>query len=144
MNQFKLTAEDIPRIADIMASGAAASTASITSLGESLKMGGLNASMTGQKLEDTVAVLAAFDQAGLKGSDAGTSLKTMLMRLQPQTDEQAKMMEALNIQFTTSEGKFKSLKEIAGDLQQKTKHLSDAQRAQAFQVMFGTMMFAMN
>jgi len=49
------------------------------------------ASSVGLSFKDTSTALAVFAQNGLKGSDAGTSLKTMLMNLQPSTDTQVKL-----------------------------------------------------
>lgn len=139
MNQFKLSAADIPKIGDTLASGAAASTASIKSLGDALSMvGAVAGGATNQSLQDTVAVLAAFDNAGVKGSDAGTSLKTMLLRLVPTTKEAKVTMDSLGISFTNSDGSFKKMSEIAGILQTKMAGLTDAQRTVAMQTMFGT------
>lgn len=139
MNQFGLTAAKIPMIADTLASGAAASTASIKSLGDALNMVGLVAGgLTNQSLEQTVGVLAAFDQAGMKGSDAGTSLKTMLLNLNPKSAEAEQVMKKLNISFTTANGKFKTLSQIAQELKVKMAGLSDAQRTAAMQTLFGT------
>lgn len=139
MNQFKLSAADIPKIGDTLASGAAASTASIKSLGDALSMvGAVAGGATNQSLQDTVAVLAAFDNAGVKGSDAGTSLKTMLLRLVPSTKEAKVTMDSLGISFVNSDGSFKKMAEIAGILQTKLSGLTDAQRTVALQTMFGT------
>lgn len=139
MNQFGLTAAKIPMIADTLASGAAASTASIKSLGDALNMVGLVAGgLTNQSLSQTVGVLAAFDQAGMKGSDAGTSLKTMLLNLNPKSAEAEQVMKKLNISFTTANGKFKILSQIAQELKVKMAGLSDAQRTAAMQTLFGT------
>jgi TP901 family phage tail tape measure protein len=139
MNQFKKSANDIPQIADTLASGAAASTASIKSLGDALSMvGAVAGGATNQSLQDTVAVLAAFDNAGVKGSDAGTSLKTMLLRLVPTTESAATTMKSLGISFVNSDGSFKKMAEIAGILQTKMSGLTDAQRTVALQTMFGT------
>jgi TP901 family phage tail tape measure protein len=85
MNMFGLKAKDVPAIADALAGAANASTASVESLGLGLAQVGPGARNLGFTLNDTVGALAAFDQAGIKGSDAGTSLKTMMQRLVPTT-----------------------------------------------------------
>ena len=81
MSMFKLEGKDVGHIADVIAAGANASTASVGSLSQALRQGGGVAESFGVSLEDTIAALAMFDQNGLKGADAGTSLKTMLTAL---------------------------------------------------------------
>lgn len=93
MNMFGLQAKDLPAVADALAGASVASTASVESLALALSQVGPGARSAGLTLNDTVGVLAAFEQAGIKGSDAGTSLKTMLTRLVPSTDKAASAME---------------------------------------------------
>jgi hypothetical protein len=85
MSAFGIPARDLNTVADALAGGSKASTASVGSLMQALAQVGPGAKAAGLTLQDTVAILAAFDNMGLKGSDAGTSLKTMLTRLVPQT-----------------------------------------------------------
>src|SRR5690606_36690298 len=85
----------------------------------------------------TMGALAAFDNAGIKGSDAGTSLKTMLTRLVPQTDKAAGAMEDLGLKFTDAQGQFLPLTEIAQQLQDSFKGLSDAEKTTALNEIFG-------
>ncbi len=89
-----------------LAGGANASTASVESLGHALSQVGPGAVNAGLNLNDTVGALAAFDNAGIKGSDAGTSLKTMLSRLVPQTAKAATAMKDANLDFTDANGNF--------------------------------------
>lgn len=85
MAAFGLKSSDLPAVADALAGASKSSTASVGSLMDALQQVGPGARNAGLSLQDTVSVLAAFDSMGLKGSDAGTSLKTMLNRLVPQT-----------------------------------------------------------
>lgn len=138
MSTFGLEAGQASMIADTLAGGANASTASVDSLTQALRQVGPGAVNAGLSLNDTVGVLAAFDAAGIKGSDAGTSLKTMLMRLVPSTDEAAEMMKKLGINFTNADGSFKSISEVSGILQSRLGGLTEAQRQQALTTMFGS------
>src|SRR5690606_21709670 len=99
---------------------------------------GPGAVTAGLSLNHTVGALAAFDNAGIKGSDAGTSLKTMLTRLVPQTDKAAGAMEDLGLKFTDAQGQFLPLPEIAQQLQDSFKGLSDAEKTTALNEIFGT------
>lgn len=138
LSQFGLKAEDASRISTALAGGANASTASVESLGQALRQVGPGAKTAGLSLEDTVGVLAAFDQNALKGSDAGTSLKTMLTRLVPQTDKAKNAMHKLGLDFTKANGEFVSITEIAGQLQKAFGKLSGEQRTAALSTIFGS------
>ncbi len=137
MATFGLEANQASSIADALAGGANASTASVESLTSALRQVGPGAVNAGMSLQETVATLAAFDAAGIKGSDAGTSLKTMLMRLVPTSQEAADSMRQLGIDFTNADGSFKSITEIAQILQNRLGGLSEAQRVQALTTIFG-------
>lgn len=138
MNAFNLAGKDMDRIAAALAGGANASTASVESLGQALSQVGPGAVNAGLSLNETVAALSAFDSAGVKGSDAGTSLKTMLARLVPQTDKAATAMEQLGLDFVKGNGQFESLENIAGQLQKRLSDLSQAQRTTALNTIFGS------
>jgi len=138
MNTFGLHGKDMGKIAAALAGGANASTASVESLGMALSQVGPGAKNAGLNLNQTVGVLAAFDQAGIKGSDAGTSLKTMLARLVPQTKASAKEMKSLGLDFTDAHGRIDSVTTVAQKLHDKLGPLSQAQRISALQTMFGS------
>jgi TP901 family phage tail tape measure protein len=93
MNTFGLKGKDMDKVAAALAGGANASSASVESLGQALQQVGPGAKNAGLGLDETVAALAAFDSAGIKGSDAGTSLKTMLTNLIPQTKTASTAMQ---------------------------------------------------
>lgn len=138
MSSFSIKAEDAAKVADILAGASTASTASVDSLRQALAQVGPGAQNAGLSLNETVAALAAFDAAGIKGSDAGTSLKTMLARLVPTTETAAGAMNKLNIDFTNADGSFKSLSEISEILADKMGNLSEEQRVLRMQQIFGS------
>lgn len=138
LNTFSLKGKDMGAVAAALAGGANASSASVESLGEALSQVGPGASTAGLNLQETVAVLSAFDAAGIKGSDAGTSLKTMLTRLVPTTTKAKNAMRDLGIDFTNADGSFKSITEISQILQDKLSGLTDEQRTTALSTIFGS------
>jgi TP901 family phage tail tape measure protein len=81
MTQFGLSGKQVPHIADLLAAAAGKAQGSVHDMGYALKQSGLVASQFGLSVEDTTGTLAAFASAGLIGSDAGTSFKTMLLSL---------------------------------------------------------------
>jgi TP901 family phage tail tape measure protein len=145
MGAFKLSSQDSAAIADALAGGANASSASVHDLALALSQAGAGAYQSGMTLQETTAALAAMADAGVQGSDAGTSLKVMLGRLQPEGRKVTNMFRDMGLlaedgtsKFVNANGSFKSMEEIAGLLQAKLGGLSEAQRTQALQTMFGT------
>jgi TP901 family phage tail tape measure protein len=138
MTQFQLKGKDVPHIADLLAAGAGKAQGSVHDLGMALNQSGLVASQTGLSIEDTTGTLAAFAKAGLTGSDAGTSFKTMLLSLNPRSKEAATLMKRYNIEAYDAQGNFVGITKYAGKLRQGLKGLTDQQRAAALQTIFGT------
>jgi TP901 family phage tail tape measure protein len=138
LNTFGLKGKDMATVSAALAGGANASTASVESLGMALGQVGPGAHNAGLSLNETVAALAAFDSAGIKGSDAGTSLKTMLTRLVPSTDRARAAMRELGIDFTNSDGSMKSIAQVAEILKNKMGGLSQEQRTLAMNTIFGS------
>ncbi|MBT2537194.1 phage tail tape measure protein [Arthrobacter sp. ISL-69] len=138
MTQFKLGGEKIPHLADLLAAGAGKAQGSVQDLGMALKQGGLVAASTGLSIEETTGGLAAFASAGLLGSDAGTSFKTMLMALTPNSVAAASEMEKLGIHAYDAQGKFIGLSNFAGNLQDSMKGLSAESRNASMKIIFGS------
>lgn len=138
MNVFDLEGKDVARIADVLAAGANRSAADIKQLGDALRQGGLLAKQTGLSLEDTVGTLALFADNALIGSDAGTSLKTMLQRLTPESEKAKKEMKDLGISAYDSQGNFVGLEKFAENLKTSLSRLDPQARDTALGIIFGS------
>lgn len=138
MNTFGLKGKDVGHIADVLSAGANKSAADVHGLALALRQGGLLAKQTGLSLEDTVGALSAFADHALIGSDAGTSLKTMLQRLTPQSAEAQQMMNKLGFTAYDSQGKFVGLATMAGNLKKSFGNLTPEARNAAFATIFGS------
>lgn len=138
MGSFGLGAGDATRIANALAGAANTSSADVSDLTQAMSQCSAQASLAGWSLEDTAAALALFADHGVKGSDAGTSLKTMLQRLSAPTDQAADAMEAYGLEVRDSNGKMKDITGIADELTGKLGTLSDAERDAALQTIFGS------
>lgn len=145
MNVFSLSGADAAHAADLIAGAANASSMSVTDFGFSLKMVGAVAKLSGQDIDSTAQAIAVMAAHGLKGSDAGTSLKTMLMNLQPSTKRANEAFRELGIiteegtnLFVNEAGAFRSMAEIAEVLRQKTEGLTESERMMKLEVMFGS------
>lgn len=144
MNQFNLGAEDLVNVADKIAGAANASAIDVTDFGMSMSQVGAVANLVGLSFDDTALAIAAMGNAGIKGSDAGTSLKTMLLNLNPSTQEAADLMKELGIitedganQFYTAEGSIKSMSEISDVLNGALAGMTDAQKQATLATLFG-------
>lgn len=144
MNQFGLSAEELPGIADKIAGAANASAIDVSDLGQSFQQAGAVAHLAGLSFDDTALAIAAMGNAGIKGSDAGTSLKSMLQRLQPTTKAQTNLMKHLGLitkdgsnAFFDASGKIKGMADIAQVLQDSLKGMSDQQKTATLQTLFG-------
>lgn len=138
MNTFGLSAQDSSRIVDALAGAANASAADVSDLAMSLQQVGQQAVASGMSLEETTGALAAFADAGIRGSDAGTSLKVFLQRLVPASKESAKAMDALGMDFFDAQGNMLSMAEIAGVLEKSFAGLTQEQRLAEMQTIFGS------
>ena len=138
LTQFQLSGKDIPHLADLLAAGAGKAQGSVQDMGMALKQTGLVAASTGLSIEETTGGLAAFASAGLIGSDAGTSFKSMLQRLTPQSKEAEKKMAELGLSAYDAGGEFIGLAAFSGQLQNSMKDLDSESRNAAMGVIFGS------
>jgi TP901 family phage tail tape measure protein len=137
LTQFNLAGEQAGLVADLLAKGAAVAQGGVGDLSAALNQSGLVASQFGLTLEETVGGLTAFAQAGLIGSDAGTSFRAALLRLQNPTEESKKLLEQYGIELVNSRGEFIGLSEIAGQLQERLSGLTEEQRGATLATIFG-------
>lgn len=138
MTQFKLEGKDLEHVADLLAAGAGKAQGSVGDLGYALKQSGLVASQAGISIEETVGTLAAFASAGLVGSDAGTSFKVMLQKLQNPSDQAAQTLSELGVSMYDSQGNFVGMVELADQLRAGMEDLTPAQRDAAMATIFGS------
>lgn len=138
LTQFGLSGSDVGHVADLLAAGAGKAQGSVHDLGMALGQAGLVAAQYGVSIEETTGTLAAFAAAGLIGSDAGTSFKTMLMRMAAPTGEAAKLMDRLGISAYDASGSFVSMSDLAGQLQTSMSGMSESQRNAAMATLFGS------
>jgi TP901 family phage tail tape measure protein len=137
MNQFGLSGKDVPHIADLLAAAANASSLEVNDLALSLKYVGPVAHSMGISLEETVAALAELGAAGIKADTAGTGIRTMMVNLANPTKAMRKIMAEYGLSFFDAAGHMKNLEGVAGELHSKLAGLTDQQRLQALETLFG-------
>lgn len=137
MTQFGLSGKDVGTVADTLAAGANKAQGGVSDLAQALSQVGTVAAGAGLDLQDTVGALAEFANAGIIGSDAGTSLKSMLQQIQNPTKQSSQLMKKLGLDFYDAKGNFVGLEGVAGQLQTRLKGLTQEQRNQALSQIFG-------
>lgn len=138
MNMFGLSAENSSEVAAALAGAANASTADVSDLSLGLSQCGAVASNAGWSIQETTGALGMFSQAGINGSDAGTSLKSMLLALESPSSTAADLMDQYGISLYNADGSMKSAGEVAQNLQDGLGGLSDEQKNAALTTIFGS------
>ena len=126
---FGLAANDSGRVADLLTQAANSGTIGIHELGESFKYIAPVAGAMGMSIEDVTTAVSAMSMAGIKGSQAGTSLKNILTNLVKPTDPMITAMKELGISATDSAGNMKSLDDIVTNLRDSFSGLTEAEKA---------------
>lgn len=137
MQQFHVQAADLTGVVDGIVGTLIQSRFGFEDYSQALGQAGGVAGGLGVSLTDFNTVLAATGTLFTSGSDAGTSFKTFLTSLTPTSQQARAMMTRLNLSFFNANGSMRSMGEIAQQLQDRLRPLSDQARTQALQVIFG-------
>lgn len=145
MSQFKIRAEDMQRAVDQIVGVTRNSKFDINDYRLAISQAGGVAASVGVEFDDFNASIAAIAPLFASGSDAGTSFKTFLQRLVPDTTPAKDAMRELGLltedgrnKFFTASGQMRSMGEIAGELKIAFSGLSEAQKISAATNIFGT------
>lgn len=125
---FGLAAKDSTHVADLLTQAANAGTIDIADLGETFKYIAPVARTMGLSIEDVTTAVSAMSMAGIKGSQAGTSLRTVLTRMVKPTEAVSVAMNELGINLTNQDGSFKSLDQIVKEIRKSFSGLTDEQK----------------
>ena len=134
---FGLEASETAHVADVLAANANKTNSSVTETGEALKYIAPFANAAGISLEETAAAIGIMANAGIQGSQAGTTLRGALSRLSRPTDDMIGVMEELGISFYDTNGKMKPLSEQVKMLEQAMSGLTDEQRNNYLVTLYG-------
>jgi TP901 family phage tail tape measure protein len=138
LNAFGLSANESTRIADLLAAAANASSAEITDVAQAMAQASATFSAAHVPIETLTTAIAEMANAGIKGSDAGTSLKTFLQRLTPTTKDAIAAMDELGLRTYDSAGKMKPFATIIGDFEAALSKLTDKDKAEKLNAIFGS------
>ena len=130
LTAFGKSASDSGRLADIMASASSNANTNVELMGETFKYCASTAGSLGYSMEDTSIAIGLMANSGVKGSQAGTSLKNILVNLSKPTKQMKVAMDKLGISLTDSNGKMKPLSKVMEELREKFGKLNEKQKAQ--------------
>jgi TP901 family phage tail tape measure protein len=116
MASFGLNTEYAADVVDVLARAAGASSADMGSLGQGFANVGGVAKSFGLSVNDTAAILAIFSENGVKGAEAGTQLKSMLLNMSRPTDVVQGAWAKLGTSLYDAYGNMRPLEEVIGEL----------------------------
>lgn len=138
LNSFGLKATKSAHVADILASAANQSAIDLQDLAYSIKYIGPVAHTLGISLEEVTAAVIEMGNAGIKGEQAGTTLRMAMLRLVDPPKDAKDALNAMGVSVTDQNGKFKTLGDIIGQLEKGMSGMTEAQKAQTISTIFGT------
>lgn len=137
MAAFGLEASDTTDIVNAMAQASGASKAGLGDIGDAMARAGGFARAYGITMEDTAAIMAIFAQSNLRGTDAGTALRSMLNMMNSPTERAADAWASLGTSMFDAQGNMRNLDDIMKDVRVGLSKMSDEQRTQTITAIAG-------
>jgi TP901 family phage tail tape measure protein len=138
LGAFSLKATAASHVADVLANAANSATGEISDFAQGLAASSAVAHQFGLSVDDTVTGLALFANAGIHGSDAGTSLKSALLALASPSTQAAAALKVLHLNAFDAHGRFVGLESISQQLATAQGRLSQQTFAAATSTAFGS------
>lgn len=130
MTAFGLKANQSGHFADVLAKASSSSNTNVGLMGETFKYVAPLAGSMGYSIEDTATAIGLMANAGIKGSQAGTSLRSILTRLVKPPKDAAAALSELGISTTNADGSMKPLRQTMAELREKFSGLTESQKSQ--------------
>lgn len=144
LGAFGLMTEDtaqltmnLARVNDVLAKTTTTANTDMEALFEAVQKGAPAFTAAGQSIETFSTLTGVMANSGVKGSEAGTSLRNVMLRLSDPTAEAAKVMEKLGIEAQDQQGNFRDVIDILGDFETGLDGMGTAQRTAALSTVFG-------
>lgn len=137
LTAFGLQASDSSHFADVLAKASSSANTNVSMLGESFKYVAPLAGTMGYSVEDVSVALGLMANASVKGSMAGTSLKTAIANLSSPTKNMKEVMDQYGISMTDAEGNSLALIDVIKQLREKFGTLSESEQTAAASTLFG-------
>lgn len=130
LTAFGLSAKDSAHFADVLAQASSKSNTNVALMGETFKYVAPVAGALGYNVEDVAVAIGLMANSGIKGSQAGTALRSVFTRLAKPTKQVQTAMDALDISLTNADGTIKPLNELLLQMRDRFSGLTEEQKAQ--------------
>lgn len=137
LSAFGLKAEEMTRVADVLALTCATANTNMELLGDTMKYVAPVARMAGLSLEETAAMAGLLGNVGIKGSQAGTTLKAMLNKMAAPTKEAQELFQKLGVTVKDSAGNLRSPVTVLGEMAAGLKTMGTAEQIAAMKMIVG-------
>lgn len=137
MTPFGMAAERAGKAADVFAYAQANSNTTVEALGEAMKYAAPTADAFGMTLQDTAAAMGVLANAGIKGSQGGTTLNAMLRDMKNNAKNGAIAIGKTKVALTNADGSYRSYAAIIRDIDKATSSMTASQRDAALGAIFG-------
>lgn len=137
LTAFGLKAKDSGRFADVLAAASSNANTNVSLMGETFKYVGAAAGAMGYSVEDMSVAIGLMANSGIKGSQAGTALRSTITRLAKPTKESQTAIDKLGLSLTDSEGNMRSFRDIMKDMRSGFADLSEAEKAETAAMLGG-------
>lgn len=138
LTAFGLSAKDTDKMVDMMAATVTGSNTTVELMGETLKYVGATAGALGYSFEDCSVAIGLMANAGIKGSQAGTSLRSIMNRLANDTSDCATQLASMGVEVTNADGSMRDFGDVMTDMRGVFANLSEAEKAQLASTIAGT------
>ncbi len=137
MSGFGLKAEDMGRISDVLTATFTRSNTTLGMLGETMKFVAPVAKTAGLSIEETSAFAGILANSGIKASQAGTTLRAMLLRLGAPGNKAREILDGLGITLEDSDGNLRNVVDLMSEVAGATKDLGSAEKLNILKEVFG-------
>ena len=137
LTAFGLSAKDSGHFADILAAASSNANTNVSMMGETFKYCAPIAGALGFSAEDTAEAIGLMANAGIKSSQAGTALRTIMNNLAGDVKISGKAIGDVTIATTNADGSMRDLSDILADCRSAFGNLTESEKAQAAESLVG-------
>lgn len=137
LTAFGLSAADSGHFADVLAAASSNANTNVSMMGETFKYAAPIAGALGYSVEDTAEAIGLMANAGVKGSQAGTSLRTIMQKLQGTLKLSTDALGGVEIETSNADGTMREFGDIIGDLRYVFDNMTESEKAAAAETLVG-------
>ena len=124
------SAKDAGRMADVMAAASSNANTNVSMMGETFKYAAAVAGSMGYSMEDVALATGLMANAGIKGSQAGTALRSTISRMAAPTKQVSAAMKSIGVEMTNADGTARPFRDVMVDLRKGMADLSETEKTQ--------------